>query len=535
MLSVENLTVAFGSNEVVKGISFHLNSGEILGIVGESGSGKSISSLCIMGLLPNNAVVKSGSVLFKKDDANSVDLVRITNEEHRQLRGKDIAMIFQEPHTSLNPSMRCGKQLLEAVELNSGFKGKAAENRCMELLSEMQLPDPQKIYKSYPHQLSGGQKQRVMIAIALAGNPKLLIADEPTTALDVTVQKSILSLLKDIRKRYQMGIIFISHDLSVIEEVADKVIVMKLGEIVESGKAKEIFNLPNHPYTKALINFRKSLNSPNSSFSTELAKPKIFSVNNLEVLYGKQNKFFKRLSNRFIAVNKVSFDLLEGETLGLVGESGSGKSTIGRSILRLIKKNSGNILYNGKPIENFTRTEMLNFRREVQLIFQDPYSSLNPRLTVGQALMEPMLYHGLVNKTEEAKQIVLNLLDKVKLPESSFYRYPHEFSGGQRQRIVIARALTLQPKVLICDEIISALDVAIQAQILELLYELKKDFNLTYLFISHDLGVVRHISDRVIVLQHGNIIELGPVNEIFDRPQSDYTKNLIDSVPGLKN
>lgn len=535
MLSVENLTVAFGSNEVVKGISFQLNSGEILGIVGESGSGKSIASLCIMGLLPNNAGVKSGSILFAKDKSNSVDLVKISDEEHRQLRGKDIAMIFQEPHTSLNPSMRCGKQLLEAVELNSGFKGKAAENRCMELLSEMQLPDPLKIYKSYPHQLSGGQKQRVMIAIALAGNPKLLIADEPTTALDVTVQKSILSLLKDIRNRYQMGIIFISHDLSVIEEVADKVIVMKLGEIVESGKAKEIFNSPNHPYTKALINFRKSLNSPNSSFSTELAKPKIFSVNNLEVLYGKQNKFFKQLSNRFIAVNKVSFDLLEGETLGLVGESGSGKSTIGRSILRLIKKNSGNVLYNGKTIEVFSRNEMLNFRREVQLIFQDPYSSLNPRLTVGQALMEPMLYHGLVNKTEEAKQIVLNLLDKVKLPESSFYRYPHEFSGGQRQRIVIARALTLQPKVLICDEIISALDVAIQAQILELLDELKRDFNLTYLFISHDLGVVRHISDRVIVLQHGNIIELGPVNEIFDRPQSDYTKNLIDSVPGLKN
>ena len=535
MLSVENLTIAFGSNEVVKGINLHLNSGEILGIVGESGSGKSISSLCIMGLLPNNAIVKSGSVLFNKDDENSVDLLGITNEEHRQLRGKDIAMIFQEPHTSLNPSMRCGKQLLEAVELNSGFKGKTAENRCMELLSEMQLPDPLKIYKSYPHQLSGGQKQRVMIAIALAGNPKLLIADEPTTALDVTVQKSILSLLKDIRNRYQMGIIFISHDLSEIEEVADKVIVMKLGEIVESGNAKVVFNLPEHPYTQSLINYRKSLNSPNSSFSTELAKPKIFSVNNLEVLYGKQNKLFKRLSNRFVAVNKVSFDLLEGETLGLVGESGSGKSTIGRSILRLIKKNSGNVLYNGKTIEVFSRNEMLNFRREVQLIFQDPYSSLNPRLTVGQALMEPMLYHGLVNKTEEAKQIVLNLLDKVKLPESSFYRYPHEFSGGQRQRIVIARALTLQPKVLICDEIISALDVAIQAQILELLDELKRDFNLTYLFISHDLGVVRHISDRVIVLQHGNIIELGPVNDIFDRPQSDYTKNLIDSVPGLRD
>jgi len=313
------------------------------------------------------------------------------------------------------------------------------------------------------------------------------------------------------------------------------VIVMQLGQIVESGKAKEVFNSPKHPYTQALINYRKSLNSPNISISTEFAKPKIFSVNNLEVLYGKQNKFFRRLSNRFIAVNRVSFDLLEGETLGLVGESGSGKSTIGRSILRLIKKNSGNITYNGKAIESFTKEEMLNFRREVQLIFQDPYSSLNPRLTVGQALMEPMLYHGLVNKTDEANRKVLNILERVKLPEGSFYRYPHEFSGGQRQRIVIARALTLQPKVLICDEIISALDVAIQAQILDLLDELKRDFNLTYLFISHDLGVVRHISNRVIVLQHGNIVELGSVNDIFDRPQSDYTKNLIDSVPGLKS
>ncbi len=535
MLSVENLTVAFGNNEVVKGISFHLNSGEILGIVGESGSGKSISSLCIMGLLPNSAVVKSGSILFTKDKSNKVDLIKISNEEHRQLRGNDIAMIFQEPHTSLNPSMRCGKQLLEAVELNSGLKGKSAEDRCMALLTEMQLPDPKKIYRSHPHQLSGGQKQRVMIAIALAGNPKLLIADEPTTALDVTVQKSILALLNDIRNRYQMGIVFISHDLSVIEEVADKVIVMKLGEIVESGNAKEVFKSPVHSYTQALINFRKSLNSPNNSTINNLSNKNIFSVTNLEVLYGKQNKFFKRLSNRFVAVNKVSFDLIEGETLGLVGESGSGKSTIGRSILRLIKKSSGNITYNGRTIESFTNEEMLNFRREVQLIFQDPYSSLNPRLTVGQALMEPMLYHGLVKKTDEAKQIVLNLLDKVKLSENSFYRYPHEFSGGQRQRIVIARALTLQPKVLICDEIISALDVAIQAQILDLLDELKRDFNLTYLFISHDLGVVRHISDRVIVLQHGNIIELGPVNEIFDRPQSDYTKNLIDSVPGLKD
>ncbi|MGD9977109.1 MAG: ABC transporter ATP-binding protein [Bacteroidales bacterium] len=533
MLQAENLTVAFGNNEVLKGISFHLNSGEILGIVGESGSGKSISALCVMGLLPLNAKVTNGSVVFSKSKDCSVDLANLPHEEHRQLRGKDIAMIFQEPHTSLNPSMRCGKQLLEAVELNSGLKGKAAENRCMELLSEMQLPDPGKIYKSYPHQLSGGQKQRVMIAIALAGNPKLLIADEPTTALDVTVQKSILALLKEIRRRYSMGIIFISHDLSVVEEVADSVIVMKHGEIVERGIAEEVFNKPNHPYTKSLIDFRKKLNSPNRQNEQEHSSPQIFSVTDLEVEYGKYSWLFKKLSNKFVAVNKVSFSLLEGETLGLVGESGSGKSTIGRSILKLIKKQAGNIAYNGKSIDVFTGGELRNFRREVQLIFQDPYSSLNPRLTVGRALMEPMLYHGIVQKTQEAKQIVLDLLDRVKLPGSSFYRYPHEFSGGQRQRIVIARALTLQPQVLICDEIISALDVATQAQILDLLNELKKEFNLTYLFISHDLGVVRHTCNRVIVLQHGNIVELGLVNVIFDRPQSLYTKNLIESVPGL--
>lgn len=330
-----------------------------------------------------------------------------------------------------------------------------------------------------------------------------------------------------------MGIIFISHDLSVVEEVADSVIVMKHGEIVERGIAEEVFNKPNHPYTKSLIDFRKKLNSPNRQNEQEHSSPQIFSVTDLEVEYGKYSWLFKKLSNKFVAVNKVSFSLLEGETLGLVGESGSGKSTIGRSILKLIKKQAGNIAYNGKSIDVFTGGELRNFRREVQLIFQDPYSSLNPRLTVGRALMEPMLYHGIVQKTQEAKQIVLDLLDRVKLPGSSFYRYPHEFSGGQRQRIVIARALTLQPQVLICDEIISALDVATQAQILDLLNELKKEFNLTYLFISHDLGVVRHTCNRVIVLQHGNIVELGPVNVIFDRPQSLYTKNLIESVPGL--
>ncbi|HNY08326.1 MAG TPA: ABC transporter ATP-binding protein [Tenuifilaceae bacterium] len=534
MLKVDNLSVAFGQSMAVNGINFSLEGNQILGIVGESGSGKSVTSLSIMGLLPKNARITNGSIWFEPPGCIPVNLVGINPEQHRQLRGKSIAMIFQEPHTCLNPSMRCGVQLVEALELHAGLKGKPAVKQCLSLLSEMQLPDPETISRSYPHQLSGGQKQRVMIAMALAGKPKLLIADEPTTALDVTVQKGILELLLSLRNRYGMGIIFISHDLSVVEQVADRVLVMRNGMMVEEGKAEDILQKPQHPYTRELIGFRREIYSPgNSSKTRNEGGGVVFSVNSLTVRYEKSNRLSAgKAKNQIRAVSNVSFSIHEGETLGLVGESGSGKSTIGRTLLRLIGNYSGQIAYKGKPLNGFTTQQLKEFRREVQLIFQDPYSSLNPRLTIGQALVEPVVVHGLAGKNE-AKSRVLELLDRVKLPADSFYRFPHEFSGGQRQRLVIARALTLQPKVLICDEIISALDIAIQVQILNLLEELKRDFNLTYLFISHDLGVVRHISNRVIVLKEGTIDEEGPAEAIFAQPKSTYTKTLIAAMPQL--
>lgn len=534
MLKVDNLSVAFGQNMAVNGISFSLDDNQILGIVGESGSGKSVTSLSIMGLLPQNARITNGSIWFEPPVGHPVNLVGINPELHRQLRGKSIAMIFQEPHTCLNPSMRCGNQLVEALELHTGLKGKPAVKKCLSLLTEMQLSQPEKIFRSYPHQLSGGQKQRVMIAMALAGKPKLLIADEPTTALDVTVQRGILELLLSLRNRYGMGIIFISHDLSVVEQVADRVLVMKNGEVVEEGTTEHILQKPQHPYTRELIGFRKEIYSPGNTPTTkEEVGCEIFSVSSLTVRYEKSNKLSgTKTKNLFKAVSNVNFSIMEGETLGLVGESGSGKSTIGRTLLRLIRSYSGQVTYRGKPLNGFTREQLQVFRREVQLIFQDPYSSLNPRLTIGQALIEPIVVHGLAGKNE-AKTRVLELLDRVKLPADSFYRFPHEFSGGQRQRLVIARALTLQPKVLICDEIISALDIAIQVQILNLLDELKRDFNLTYLFISHDLGVVRHISNRVIVLREGTVEEEGSAESIFAQPKSPYTQALIAAMPQL--
>ncbi|MEJ5316099.1 MAG: ABC transporter ATP-binding protein [Tenuifilum sp.] len=527
MLKISDLTVSFSGNPVVSGINFSLMPGEILGFVGESGSGKSVTSLALMGLLPPNAKVEGGSALFSTENGQ-VDLLKVDSKTHRQIRGQGIAMIFQEPQTSLNPSMICGKQISEAVELHTNLRGAKAKERCLQLLAEMQLTDPAKVYSSYPHQLSGGQKQRVMIAMALAGNPRILIADEPTTALDVTVQKSILQLLKDIRQRHQIGIIFITHDLSVVAEVADRIMVMQQGQIVEQGTVTEIFNNPTHPYTRRLIEFRKRINQPINATAGVTNEPEpIFRVNSINVEYGS-NSWFKR---GFKAISNVSFTLFKGETLGLVGESGSGKSTLGRTLLKLIETQSGTIEYNGKPLSSLKGSNLLNFRREVQLIFQDPYSSLNPRLTIGQALMEPFIYHGLGGK-REARKAVEELLQMVSLPADSINRYPHEFSGGQRQRIVIARALVLKPKILVCDEILSALDVSTQAQMLDLLQELKKGMGLTYLFISHDLSVVRSICSRVIVLNRGSIEEQGPAEEIFSRPQSVYTQLLIDAIPG---
>jgi peptide/nickel transport system ATP-binding protein len=526
MLKVSDLTVSFSGNPVVSGISFSLMPGEILGFVGESGSGKSVTSLALMGLLPPNARIVTGKAIFDTGKGE-VDLFSIDDESHRRVRGHGIAMIFQEPQTSLNPSMVCGKQILEAVELHTGLRGGKAMERCLQLLAEMQLPDPAKVYHSYPHQLSGGQKQRVMIAMALAGNPRILIADEPTTALDVTVQKSILQLLKGIRQRHQIGIIFITHDLAVVSEVADRAMVMQQGQLVEQGSVEAIFKNPQHPYTRRLIEYRKRINQPVEENDSAVKAEPIFRVSSINVEY-PSNSWFKK---GFRAISDVSFTLFKGETLGLVGESGSGKSTLGRTLLKLIDSQSGTIDYQGKPLNTLKRNDLLNFRREVQLIFQDPYSSLNPRLTIGQALMEPFIYHRLGGK-KDARKAVEELLQKVNLPVYSMNRYPHEFSGGQRQRIVIARALVLNPKILICDEILSALDVSTQAQMLDLLQELKKGMGLTYLFISHDLSVVRSICSRVIVLNRGRIEEQGPAEVIFSRPQGAYTQLLIDAIPG---
>ncbi len=527
MLEVSGLTVSFNGTTVVSDIGFSLNRGEVLGFVGESGSGKSITSLALMGLLPPNARITSGRAILTIDN-NPIDLIELPETQHRQLRGKTIAMIFQEPHTSLNPSMRCGKQVVEAIELNTSLRGKKAKQRCMELFKEMQLPDPQKVFNSYPHQLSGGQKQRVMIAMALAGEPKLLIADEPTTALDVTVQKEILALLRQVRELHNLAIIFISHDLAVISEIADRIMVMQQGRLVEQGVANNILCSPRHAYTQQLINFRKKINQPISTQnSLDFNKRTIFKVSQAVVNY-RGNSWFDK---GFRAISNVSFTLYEGETLGLVGESGSGKSTLGRVLLKLLALQSGLVEYEGIPLNCMGHNQLMRFRRQVQLVFQDPYSSLNPRLTIEQALIEPFLYHGMGNR-KEARQNMAKLLDAVGLRADSTNRYPHEFSGGQRQRIVIARALMLKPTVLICDEVLSALDVSTQSQMLDLLQELKQNHGLTYVFISHDLSVVRSICNRVVVLRMGQIEEEGAAEDIFDRPQSTYTKSLIVAIPG---
>lgn len=526
MLRVSDLSIVFGSREVVSDVSFELKPGEILGFVGESGSGKSVTSLALLGLLPPNARISKGSALFQTGNT-SVDLVGISEVQQERIRGKSLAMIFQEPQTSLNPSMSCGSQLLEAVRLHTTAKGKQAKARCLELLTEMQLTDPEKIFRSYPHQLSGGQKQRVMIAMALAGNPKLLIADEPTTALDVTVQKGILQLLNEIRNKHNIGIIFISHDLAVISEIADRVMVMQQGRLVEYGSVSDILQNPKHPYTKQLIDFRDKLNRPSVKTAVNEDNKPIFTVKSAMVEYEKPGWF----SEGFVALKNISFTLFKGETLGLVGESGSGKSTIGRTLLKLIDAKSGVIEYEGRALNTLSAKSLQSFRREVQLVFQDPYSSLNPRLTIGQTLMEPFLYHGL-GKKSKALDAALQLLHTVNLPSDSLNRYPHEFSGGQRQRIVLVRALMLKPRVLVCDEILSALDVSTQSQMLDLLHQLKEQLELTYLFISHDLSIVRSICNRVIVLRNGCIEEEGVAEQVFNNPQSHYTRQLVDAIPG---
>jgi peptide/nickel transport system ATP-binding protein len=560
MLKVDNLTVAFGSNPVLQGLSFNLGVGESLGIVGESGSGKSITALSLMGLLPRGASILSGSALLALDLNKPINLINLAEAKHRKIRGSGLAMIFQEPMTSLNPSMRCGKQVEEAIILHQKTSEKDAKQKCLALLAEMQIPDPVKAYTSYPHQLSGGQKQRVMIAMALAGNPSILIADEPTTALDVTVQKEIISLLKQIGKSRGMSLIFISHDLGVISEITEKLIVLKDGCLVEEGNTKDLLSNPSHPYTKGLMACRPPLNSrpeklptvqqyllnPNAKIENkpinrneqEEINKKIYtnlpllSVSNLDVNYTLKRNLLGKPSTVFHAVSNLSFDLFPKETLGLVGESGCGKTTLGRAILGLVDYNRGAIKYNGKEIGKMGAADLLKFRREVQLVFQDPYSSLNPRHTIGETIMEPLEFHKIVSGASNLKTKALELLEQVSLPSDSFFRYPHEFSGGQRQRVAIARALALNPKVLVCDEMVSALDVSVQAQILNLLNQLKKEFGLTYIFISHDLSVVKYMSNRILVMQHGKAVEYGYSDDIYEKPSSDYTKQLIGAIPG---
>lgn len=566
MLQVKNLNVKFktrgGFIEAVRDVSFTLNKGKTIGIVGESGSGKSVTSLAIMRLHDSANTVISGEILL-----NKTDTLQLPEDEMREIRGNRIAMIFQEPMTSLNPVLTCGFQVTEAIRFHLGASKQEAKEKTIELFNEVQLPRPEAIFDSYPHQLSGGQKQRVMIAMALSCNPEILIADEPTTALDVTVQKTIIELLQRLKADRHMSLIFISHDLGVVSKIADQVIVMYKGNIVEEGTVKEIFSEPKHPYTKGLLACRPSpdhqlkklpivadfLDAEDRTVSVETIRER-YSYKDNEIKDRKQKLYAQRpilqinelctwfpvgaglLSNRKLfvkAVNRVSFDVYPGETLGLVGESGCGKSTLGRSILRLIEPTSGNINFEDTNLRTLGKRDMRNIRRDIQIIFQDPYSSLNPRLTIGDSLMEPLQVHQLHENNTQRKKKVLELLERVNLPANYFNRYPHEFSGGQRQRIVIARALALQPKFIICDESVSALDVSVQAQVLNLIRELQQEFNLTYIFISHDLSVIKHISDRVMVMNKGEIIETGDPDDIYYRPKEEYTKRLISSIPGL--
>ncbi|NNE32417.1 MAG: ABC transporter ATP-binding protein [Winogradskyella sp.] len=555
LLEVNDLSVSFFNKrkeiQILKSISYQLKKNSITAIVGESGSGKSISSLALMGLLPPKiSEVTSGTITF-----NGKNLVNLSEDHYQNIRGKDIAMIFQEPMSSLNPSMRCGKQVEEILKQHTSLSQKIIKQNVLDLFEKVKLPHPKELYRRYPHEISGGQKQRVMIAMAIACKPKLLIADEPTTALDVTVQKDILELLKEIQKETEMSILFISHDLSLVAEFAETVIVMYNGEIVERGATDSIFNSPKHSYTKALIKARPSTkyrlkalptisdfmagkfsskiiskDNRQASHKSIYARAPLLEVVDLEKIYLSKTSWFSK-NRAFTAVDKVSFKVYPGETVGLVGESGCGKSTLGNAILQLDKATSGVLKYRGQDITNVSKTALRQLRKDIQIIFQDPFASLNPRLIVGHAIMEPMLVHNIGNSRAERKSKVLDLLDKVGLDISAFNKYPHEFSGGQRQRIGIARTIALEPKLIICDESVSALDISVQAQVLNLLNYLKEEFEFTYIFISHDLAVVKYMADQLIVMNNGKIEEIGDADSIYESPKSDYTKKLIHAIP----
>lgn len=555
LLSVQDLCISFLSegkeNQVLHDVSFAIQKNEILGVVGESGSGKSVASLAILGLLPKStARITKGNVIY-----NDISLLDLNEKTYRSIRGNEIAMIFQEPMSSLNPSMKCGVQVSEILLQHTSMSKAEIRTEVLSLFEKVKLPNPDRAYTSYPHQLSGGQKQRIVIAMAIACKPKLLIADEPTTALDVTVQKEIITLLKNLQKEYKMSVLFISHDLSLVSEIADNVLVMYQGKMIEYGTTNNIFHHPEKEYTKALINarppmdirykklpiisdFLEDTNQDREIITKEkreqrhkilYSKPPLLEVINVEKSYFSKVGLFKK--SEFKAVNDVSFKLYEGETLGLVGESGCGKSTLGNTILQLDKANSGQILYKGQDITKLSSSAIRNLRKEIQLIFQDPFASLNPRLTVGKAIMEPMQAHELYGNDKERKQKTIELLKRVSLSEDHFNRYPHEFSGGQRQRIGIARTIAIQPKLIICDESVSALDISVQAQVLNLLNELKDNFDFTYIFISHDLAVVKYMSDQLLVMNKGKIEEHGDADVIYANPEKEYTQKLINAIP----
>ncbi|MBC6991757.1 ABC transporter ATP-binding protein [Hymenobacter sp. BT491] len=648
LLEVSNLTIDFKSHRgdvrAVNEVSFQLHRGETVAIVGESGSGKSVTSLALMGLIPMPpGQIAGGKTCFQSSQFGEVDLLTLPDEQLRQVRGNEISMIFQEPMTSLNPVYTCGSQVVEALRLHTRLSEKEAEARTIELFAMAQLPRPEKILRAYPHEISGGQKQRVMIAMAMACNPAILIADEPTTALDVTVQARMLQLIDDLRREHNTAVLFITHDLGVVAEIADRILVMYRGRVVEQGAVLDLFTNPQHPYTKGLLACRPKLSvgktrlpvvadfmreeadgqlvalpvqSPVSAPATEeeavaqqlrnsgettktfpvehsapvstdtftgfetapflesgqiipdagvisdvaagaetcafiagdepspsleartaepatpkLAAQPLLQVRDLNVHFPIRKGFFNRTKEVVRAVDGVSFDIYPGETIGLVGESGCGKTTLGRTLLRLVEPTSGSILFEGTDLATLPTGELRRRRREFQMVFQDPYAALNPIMTVGEAIQEPMQVHKVGGTRQQQKERVLELLRTVGLREEHYLRYPHEFSGGQRQRICIARALALQPKCIVCDESVSALDVSVQAQVLNLLNQLKRDFGITYLFITHDLSVARFMSDRLLVMNQGKIVESGPAAEVYAHPQHDYTRTLLNAIP----
>lgn len=574
-VEIQDLEVTFSAGQTtttaINKISLSIGKGEIVGVVGESGSGKSVTALSLMRLIDLPGTISGGQILYQTATGAAVNLLQLPDATMRSYRGNEIAMIFQEPMTALNPLHTCGEQVAEAIRLHAGISHQAARQEVKPLFEKVKLPDPEGIMGRYPHEISGGQKQRVMIAMAISCHPRLLIADEPTTALDVTVQKAILELLRDLQQQMDMSVIFITHDLGVVAEIAERVVVMYKGNIVEEGAVKDVFLHPQHPYTKGLLACRPPLDKRLTrlpvirDFMETDARGQIYEkagaigevmqsliipeavirkreqqlaaaaplleVHQLKTWFPVKRSMTGKVLQWAKAVDDVSFQVRTGETLGLVGESGCGKTTLGRSLLRLIEPTGGSIVYKGQEIRSLSAGALRALRKDMQLIFQDPYASLNPRRTIGAAILEPMQVHGLYGTERKQKEKVQELLEKVNLLPEHFSRYPHEFSGGQRQRIVIARALAVEPSFIICDESVAALDVSVQAQVLNLLIRLREELGFTCIFISHDLSVVRFISDRMMVMQRGKMVEQGAADAVYNHPQHPYTQQLIAAIP----